>query len=339
LILFAPASGDGVGGGHVMRGLALAEALQGLGAVCRFAVAPVGRSLLRRFAKSELVVDSLPAAADLDALAELCRRLRPSALIVDDYGLAKQGELCLLPAGARLVVIDDLANRPHLADLLIDPGFGRQAQDYAPWVPPGCPVLSGPAYALVRGEIAAAAQTRRPLSEPPRRALVSFGLSDVGAIAARAASLLLTIAPELELDVALAGDAPSLPRLAALASETPRLRLHPDARDMAGLLACADLAIGAGGSATWERCAFALPTLAVIVADNQRDMITALADAGVVLAVDLEAPDFDAQFTAAFQRLRDPNLRRTLASRSLALCDGQGADRAARAIWRVIAEG
>jgi UDP-2,4-diacetamido-2,4,6-trideoxy-beta-L-altropyranose hydrolase len=317
----------------------LAEALEELGGLCRFAVAPAGGSLLHRFARPGLGVDFLHALPDRKALAAHCKALKPKALIVDDYGLAAEGEGRVVPAGTRLVVIDDLANRPHLADLLIDPGFGRQPQDYAPWVPSVCQVLSGPAYALVRGEIAAAARMRPPLSEPPRRALVSFGLSDVGAIAARAASLLLTIAPELELDVALAGDAPSLPRLAALASETPRLSLHPDARDMAGLLAGADLAIGAGGSATWERCAFALPTLAVIVANNQRAMIRALADAGVVLTVDLEAPDFEAQFTAAFNRLRDPNLRRTLASRSLALCDGQGADRAARAILGMIAEG
>ena len=110
-----------------------------------------------------------------------------------------------------------------------------------------------------------------------------------------------------------------------------------NATDVAALMGAADLAIGAGGGSTWERAALRLPTLAVIVAENQRRMIERLAQDGGLLSVDLDQPDFETALAAAYDRLQDAGLRRKLADRAAALCDGQGADRVAQALlalWR-----
>jgi spore coat polysaccharide biosynthesis predicted glycosyltransferase SpsG len=112
----------------------------------------------------------------------------------------------------------------------------------------------------------------------------------------------------------------------------PALYLHLDAADPAALMAEADFAVGAGGASTWERACLGLPTLAVILADNQRAMIRRMAAAGVLLAVDLAAPEIEADVQAALAQLRAPETRRALRDRSAALCDGQGAGRVAEAI-------
>lgn len=333
-LLFAPAAGEAIGGGHVMRSLALATALAERGARCVFALPAAGRSILGRFAREPFEVLPIERSGDPAALARLRASLDPDALVLDDYALGAAEENAVVADGARLVVIDDLSNRLHLCDLLIDPGFGRTTSHYVRIVPPGCDLLLGPQYALLRPEIAARA---REVPPPHRvsveRVFVSFGLSDVGGIAARALDRLRPLATEARFDVALASDAASAPALIDMAGRVPGVRVHLDAPDVAGLIAEADLAVGAGGSATWERACLGCPSLAVIVADNQRAMIEGLAADGALLAVDMAAPDFEEALAGAFPRLLgDADLRADLATRARALCDGQGAHRAAEAI-------
>ncbi len=333
-VLFAPAAGPQIGGGHVMRGLALAEALQARGAPCTFAVPPWGARLLQRFADATPMVHPLARSGDPEAIAAALEAVRPDLLVLDDYSLDADVVAPLARPGTPVLVIDDLADRTYACDLLVDPGYGRKASAYAERVSAGCKVLAGPRYALLRPAFADPAASARPADGPVRRAFVSFGLSDVDAIAARAAAVLRALAPEIALDVALAADAASLPRLEAMASSDPGLTLHPDARDVAALMRAADVAVGAGGSATWERCALGLPTLAVVVADNQREMIRRLADAGAVLGLDMAGEDFDARLGEAFHRLCDPTVRQQLGRAARALCDGRGAQRVAEALIR-----
>ena len=335
-VLFAPAAGPQIGGGHLMRGLALAEALHARGAVCTFALPPWGERLLQRFAAAPPAVHPLARTGEPAAIAAAVEAVGPDVLVLDDYSLAAADLAALGRRGPLTLVIDDLADRTYACDLLVDPGYGREASDYALLVPVGCEVLAGPPYALLR-----AAFTRRdpldlrPTAGPVRRAFVSFGLSDVEGIAARATAQLRACAPEVRLDVALAADAASLPRLQAMAAADPALMVHVDARDVATLMQAADVAVGAGGSATWERCALGLPTLAVVVADNQREMIARLAEAGVVLAVDMAAEDFGGGLRTAFSRLCAPTVREALRRASQALCDGRGAERVAQAMIRL----
>jgi spore coat polysaccharide biosynthesis predicted glycosyltransferase SpsG len=106
---------------------------------------------------------------------------------------------------------------------------------------------------------------------------------------------------------------------------------------MARLTAEADIAIGGGGSSVWERCTLGLPSLMLILAENQRQAAQAVAELSAALVVDPSAGDCDAQFDRALMRLLvDAGLRRSLAARSAELCDGQGAGRAAAAFLQRI---
>ena len=309
-----------------MRCLTLASALAERGATCVFALNEMGAALVDRFGGGRFETRQ-PIQTSASSQAEAF-----DALVMDDYTVSAEHEQVVREQTRTLVVIDDLADRPHLSDLLIDPGYGRQDADYDGLLPATASRLTGPHYALVKPTFAAsrASALARPVPTWPSRMFMSFGLSDVGGVAAHAVELVRAAAPELQIDLALASDAQSLAPLQISADS--KLRLHVDCPDVASLMAEADLAIGAGGASTWERCCLGLPTLAVIVADNQRTMIETLAKAGAVLAVDLEGPDFDQTFGEALQRLMQSETRVGLKTASAGLCDGLGAERVAEAI-------
>ena len=171
-----------MGGGHVMRCLALAQALVARGAQCAFAVNAAGQSILARFSDTDWSIVAIETPTDV--------------LVVDDYAMDAGRERALRSSTSMLTVVDDLADRPHLADLLVDPGDGRTPADYAALVPRGAILLMGPAYALLRASFAARrAERRTAQSAQIDRVFVSFGLSDVDGVTARAVAARAGAAP------------------------------------------------------------------------------------------------------------------------------------------------
>lgn len=319
-ILFVADAGPSVGGGHVMRSLTLARALQDLGADCAFRGHPDGDAVLDVFAPD------MPRATD-DAGFD--------ALVFDHYALTAEDHR-RIAAGRPTLVIDDLADRPLGADLLLDAGPDRRAADYRGLLPPGCDALLGPAYAPVRPAFAALreeALARRSQGGPVRRILVSLGLTDVGGFTAR---VVQALAGAADLDVVVGSGAATLPMLQTLAAGHPGVRLHVDTPEMPRLTAEADIAIGAGGSSSWERCVLGLPTLLLVLAENQSPAAVALAEAGAVIALDAPT-EFASRFDAAAARLiGEESLRRRLSSAAARVCDGQGAARTANAFLALL---
>ena len=323
-ILFVCAAGPSVGGGHVMRSLTLARALERDGATCAFQASPEVDAVLDAFAPDM-------ARAEDDAGFD--------AVVFDHYGLSADDHRALAK-GSPALVLDDLANRPLAADLVLDSGPARKAEDYAGLVPPAARLLLGPAYAPVRPAFAALreeALARRAKRPRVRRILVSLGLTDVGGITERVVGLLRPLIGDVTLDVVVGRAAPSLPAIRALAQQDPRLALHVDAQDMPQLTLEADLAIGAGGSTTWERCVLALPTLALILADNQAPAARALEATGVAPCLDVAAQGFEAAFAGEVSDLLENTDRRAaLSAASAEVCDGLGAERVAAAFLEII---
>jgi UDP-2,4-diacetamido-2,4,6-trideoxy-beta-L-altropyranose hydrolase len=336
-ILFVADAGPGVGGGHVMRSLTLAQALASEGADCRFAAGPDAVALIAAFAPDTPIV-RVASAAPQD-LTQAVAGERFDAVVFDHYGLSASDHSAMAK-GRPALAIDDLADRALSADLVLDSGPTRRAQDYDGLVPETARLLLGPQYAPVRPAFAAlreAALARRD-GGPIARILVSLGLTDVGGITGRLADKLRPKAGAAGIDLVLGAQAPSLAGLQRVARHDGRLSLHVDSPDMARLAAEADIAVGAAGSSAWERCVVGLPSLMVVLADNQRGAATALADAEAALIIDAAAPDFDDQFDRQLARLlRDAELRVRLAAASAAICDGLGAARVAEAFLKLIA--
>jgi UDP-2,4-diacetamido-2,4,6-trideoxy-beta-L-altropyranose hydrolase len=256
-------------------------------------------------------------------------------VLLDHYRLSPAEEAALKGA-RRLAALDDLADRPRPAEVVINPGYGLAARDYLGLAPDDAKVLAGPQYALVRPEFVAhrdQALERRRQGGHLRHVLISLGLTDVEGITARVVRALKPQLPGLILDVVLGDQASSLPALREAAKTDCALRLHVDSHAMAELMSQADIAVGAGGGSVWERATVGLPAVTVILADNQRRMAEAMAQVGLTLAVDATAADFEERLIEAVRRLvEDVALRRWLFEATCHACDGRGAERVAEAM-------
>jgi UDP-2,4-diacetamido-2,4,6-trideoxy-beta-L-altropyranose hydrolase len=323
-----------------MRCLTLARVLVERGAECAFVESRAAAPILRRFGWPDETVLAMIGAEELPPLlayaARIAELFEPDVVVIDHYRIGAAEAAALRRADRRIVVIDDLADRPLDADLVVDPSFGRRAEAYQKLAPAGARLLTGPAYALVRPEFAAArprAMSRRARHVPVGRALVSLGLTDVGGVTWRIVRALAPQLGEARLDVVVGQGAPSLPALRQAASADRRLRILIDHEEMGSLMADADAAVGAGGSSVWERASVGLPAVTLSLAANQTSMLARMAEAGLTLTADLDATDFAADLAAAWERLlADAGLRWRLASRSSDVCDGHGAQRVADAV-------
>lgn len=336
-LLVFPDCGPRIGGGHVMRCLTLARALLGKGAAVAFAASPPAQAVLDAFGPRELTVYPVSddAAEAVPQAAAFAEAFAADTVLLDHYRLGFEQE-AQLKGARRLVALDDLADRPRPADVVINPGYGRLPGNYAGLLHHGARVLAGPEFALVRPEFAEhrdAALQRRREGGHLKHVLISLGLTDVEGITERVARILRPHLDGLILDVVVGDQAPSLAGLREQAKADSALRLHVDSRAMAELMSQADVAVGAGGGSVWERATLGLPSVIVILADNQRPMAEAMAQVGLTLAVDACDADFEARLVAAVKRLiDDAAFRRWLFEASCHACDGKGAERVAQVL-------
>lgn len=299
-VIFRADASSRIGAGHVSRCLALADELAGHGAcvefLCRDLPGHGGMSL----ARSGHGVRWLPpmpdwgdTAVDVQeedarACTTLLRGEVPADwLIVDHYGLDVRWERMMASHARHLMVIDDLANRDHDCDILLDHNFvAGYAQRYAARVPSRCHLLLGPRHALFRPEFDAVRGHRAPPSSPPWRLLVSFGGSDPTGETEKTLHGLLGLArQDLAIDVIVGEQNTRLEAIRALAAGLPGAVVHVQPGNMAEIVVAAHLAIGACGVSALERCYLGVPQLVIVVVDNQVASAAALAEAGAVVSL------------------------------------------------------
>ena len=332
-----------------MRCLTLADVLKKRGARIAFACALIPDSLAARIEQSGHILHRIGPVEELvdppiewdksvvspQAQREDARRTFAAAdtvdwVLMDHYRLDRSWLEAAAPDKLRLV-IDDLANRHHDCDILVDQTFGRREDDYGQLVPDDCRILTGGSYAMLRPEFRgerAGALSRREQPQPLRRILISLGLTDVDGITAAALAAVRAAGLSIDIDVVVGDGAPSLAVLKEVSRNDPRVHLHVDAPDMAGLIARADLAIGAAGTSSWERCCLGLPTIALILADNQRLVAGKLEETGAIIVADSPAI-----ITPIVRALADgPDRRLSMVAAAAAITDGRGAERVADAL-------
>jgi len=254
---------------------------------------------------------------------------RCGLLVIDDYRLDAAFESGCRAWAERILVIDDLANRRHDCDVLLDQSPGRLRADYAALVPAEAELLIGPSYALLDRRFRDARRQRKPAGSV-RRVFVNCGTTDTANATGLALDALAAAKLGAAVDVVLGSAAPHLSAIRArLAATGPGAALHLDVDDMAGLMVDADLAIGAGGVGALERCALGLPSLVMTVADNQVGVAGALGAAGAVGYLGNVAGCSARELARALQELAaDAQLRDAMGKAGRALVDGFGAARA-----------
>ncbi|MEO1039632.1 MAG: UDP-2,4-diacetamido-2,4,6-trideoxy-beta-L-altropyranose hydrolase [Pseudomonadota bacterium] len=329
-ILFRCDAGAALGGGHVMRCLTLADELARQGAEIDFLVndeALMVVPALDRSVYKVRTVESLGGTGQAEAMAA-------DIIVFDHYGLGAEDHRAARPNARHIVVIDDLADRAYDCDLLIDHNHAKTEADYAGRTPPGARVLAGAQFALIQPGFAAtrSASLERRAGARLNRVLISFGLTDVGGVSRQAYHAVRAALPDCQVEIVVAARAPSRAELEACARTDPLVRLHAEAQDMAALMSRADLALGGAGGSALERCVMGLPSLTITVADNQLALAAALHEAGAAMSLG-PAPADAARITRALHNLKAaPAMLRLMSERAATICDGRGAERAARAI-------
>jgi UDP-2,4-diacetamido-2,4,6-trideoxy-beta-L-altropyranose hydrolase len=349
--LRADASAE-IGFGHLKRCLSLAHALRAAGAQPVLVVRDLGADAAARvrdegFDAIRLPEPDAPApvggrppydrwagvpeALDAAQTADALRGLKPARVIVDQYAFGADWHRAVAAAsGAPVAAIDDLADRRLDVDVVVDPNFSDDAAaKWAAYVPCGADVLAGPAHALL-GPAYADGPRWRP-STVVRSIGVFLGGTDAAGRSVDALHAIAATGFDGEVEVVSTRANPALDALRAAIAARPRTRLTLEAPDLAAFFARHDLQIGAGGGATWERCCVGAPTLALLVADNQRPVLHPLERLGAVRFVDATGPGrTDAIADALRPLLHDAALRASLSAAGRRLVDGLGAARVAR---------
>ena len=226
------------------------------------------------------------------------------------------------------MVIDDLADRPHDCDLLLDQNlYEGLERRYDGLVPDHCERLLGPRYALLRPEFAAARKTLRHRDGRVRRILVFFGGSDLSNETAKALEAIrLLNRTDIAVDVVVGVSNPKGDQIREICRGMPNIHFHLQVENMAELMALADLAIGAGGTTTWERCCLGLPSLVLVLADNQREVVEVMTDAGAMRNVGWHADVTSSGLAEVLQMaLTSPDYLNAMSERSFAIMGGRDA--------------
>lgn len=224
----------------------------------------------------------LGASQEQDAAATLAAIAAVGCdwLVVDHYGIDHRWESALREKAKRILVIDDLADRKHNCDALIDQNLYRNMNSrYAGKVPEDCTLFLGPRYAFLRKEFHYQRQQLRTRSGEVHNLLIYFGGVDANNHTLEAIEALLQTNHNLtEVNIVIGAQHPDSNNIQSTCTQHG-FNCHVQTSQMAGLMAAADLAIGAGGISAYERLYLRLPSILRPIADNQIEQLECMAAA------------------------------------------------------------
>lgn len=346
-ILIRVDASSNIGNGHLMRCLTLARALKKKEYDITFLCNQENKDQIKSLIKNDFSIiyfnnkanfndnnddyqlqDAIACAKAIASLAvfDLC--------IVDHYNLSKPWQLRLSKQTKRMMVIDDLANREHYADILLDQSLGRQDCDYQKIVPKHCLLLTGSKYILLRSEFI----TFRKESinshltiNKIEKVLISLGGTDPNNITEKVVKALISLKysiPALTAKVILASNAPHISKIKNYSQKYSWITLLIDTQEMAKQMLSADLAIGASGSTAWERCCLGLPTLSIITASNQEFISRKLEDENAHINLGFAKSLTTTNIVKQVMILAEEHGKyNTMVRNSNVICDGLGVQR------------
>lgn len=341
-----------IGTGHVMRCLTLAKALKSENIQCKFICRILKGNLIDKIRSEGFFVESLPvptrllssdvnsyemwagvdwqtdASETLDLLKKSCYHW----LVVDHYSLDAKWEKEVKHGYSKLMVIDDLENRPHDADLLVDQNLGKTTNSYHNLVGPNCKRLIGPRYSILRQEFKLARQqalaSRSELDL--KNILITFGGVDRFDITSKVLNSLRldNVADNVDITIIMGATAPNLKNVQRLAEKMPwATKVLVNVSNMADYIAKADISICSVGGTTWERCCLGLPSILIPAAKHENELACHLHDSGAALNIGPhDNVDFEKRLSSAFRILTNKKKLSDMCNNASAITDGCGVD-------------
>lgn len=347
-----------MGSGHVMRCLTLANELAKRGAKCDFLCREHSGHLGDVIHSQGHAVHLLPmgspgakdgyetahaewlGATQLEDKAHclpILRDLHPDWLVVDNYAIDHNWSRGMESNYRRLMVIDDLADRVHQCDLLLDQNLGRQPDDYRHLVPANCSIMAGTDFALLRPEFSAYrtdSLARRKVALPHKLLITMGGVDVPNASSSILRALSFSRLPsQCEINVVVGATSPWVSEVKQAARELQwPTKVLVDVRDMARLMTESDLAIGASGSTSWERCCLGLPSITLVLAENQRFIASQLANFGAAEVLSL-SKNLHQELALMIDQYFKPERLMQMSVMAAKICDGLGAQRIGDAMY------
>lgn len=346
--MFRVDSSQEIGSGHVMRCLTLACSLRNKGAnvtfVCRDLLGNLGEiieqqhfnlimlpnykdnknlPLITAHSKWLGVHWKVDAAETISVVNRLENEI--SVLIIDHYAIDKNWESEVRKFVKRIMVIDDLADRLHDCDILLDQNFYHNYKDrYQNLVPQSCKLFLGPEYVLLRDEFYSCNPIDKKHNGNVKKILVFFGGTDSTNETKKTIMAILQLDfITIELDVVIGKSNIHKKEIVSICSQYKFINLHYQINNMAELMYSADLAIGAGGTTTWERCYLGLPSIVITVAPNQELIAQTLDQLGIIKYIGPKEFVKEKDITLKVQELmNNPSVLRQISDRSRRLFKG-----------------
>lgn len=353
-VAFRVDASPAIGSGHLYRCLTLASYLaQHSGAECHFLVRATDQAitaLIERQGHRLHILPGRPLPVDRDlgdnydawlgvpweddaavSRAALTAIDKVDWLCIDHYALDAGWEAKVRSMARQVLVIDDLANRPHIADKLLDQNQVPGLLDrYNGLIPDTTQRLLGPTYALLRPEFGYWRERRGDRkNECARHVLVFYGSSDNANLTMKTLQAIEESRQvDLRIDVVVGATNPHLAVIQAMAARIGNVDIHGPGTNMAQLMARADLAFGAAGTTSWERCCLGLPSLIVVLAGNQQAIAAGTDAAGAAVSMGDARHLSPTQISAFFQNLIGNKKRLSEMSRAgMKLVDSMGCAR------------
>lgn len=360
-IFFRVDSSIQIGTGHVMRCLTLADALREKKANISFICRELPGNLCDFVEKKGFKVYRLPYTTlqfddkrqntrhtqwlgvtwETDAEQTKAILMKNSHditwLVVDHYALDKQWEMQMRLFVKKIMIIDDLADRPHDCDLVLDQNYTKRENRYNRLVPDTCIRLIGPRYTLLRPQFRKARKNLRERDGKVKRILIFIGGADPGNVTCKVLRAIQMLnQPCIAIDVVIGAANNHANEVEALASNMPDTTCYFHVENMAELMASADLSIGAGGTATWERCCVGLPSLVITIAENQRNIAENLAQNGSIINLGWYERVKESDISSTLENLlANPDRIKQMSLKGMQLVDADGTNRVAETLKEI----
>ncbi|MDA7738839.1 UDP-2,4-diacetamido-2,4,6-trideoxy-beta-L-altropyranose hydrolase [Amylibacter sp.] len=341
-VVFRVDSSLQIGSGHLMRCLTLAECLKNDGIdicfICRKNSGNLRAKIIKKGFRLFELESSIKARyedkpfhskwlnvtqkEDANQCKKILEKIKPDWLVVDHYALDHEWESDLKDFCTNIMVIDDLADRKHNCDLLLDQTFGRIAEHYIDLVPKVCTLLVGAEYSLLRPDFAdwRSYSIERRSQADLKNLLITMGGIDLENHTEEVLIKLdhCVLPVDINIVIVLGSHYPHLESLKMRAERSKyKINIQVDVENMAEIMANSDIAIGAAGSTSWERCCMGLPTIQVVLAENQKFLAKKLSEVNASLLVN-EASSLQSLINDASKWMQDVSIS------SARITDGTG---------------
>ena len=333
-----------IGYGHLIRCLALADTLKKSFKI-NFICTNLNGNLISQICKKNFEVfrfntksQRINVKKDAEKTISIIKKYRnkKSLLILDSYILSQEWENRVRPYVKRLIVIDDLMDRKHSCDLIIDQNLHTQMNSlYTKSVPKNCIKLLGPDYAILRNQFIAQRKYAKIRSLPIKNILVSFGGTDNENHTLHALTSLKKLNSDVNVNVVTGTANIGKKIIKNFCKKNFNYNYFEQVENMAKLMQVADLCIGSSGTTTWERCCVGLPAIAIVASNDQKDIASAVSKNKCIINLGKIKKSDNVNYVRLMKNLKNNELQ-NMSRNCMKLVDGKGAARISKYIFSMM---